>query len=82
MNWYSPLKDIANNTKTEINDQMFVLLGLGGLCRTFLYLVLRIGGVHDAAQLPACVNHNPHHCALREAEEKMLQDHIKEHMKT
>lgn len=28
-----------------------------------LYLMLWVGGVHDTAQLLACVNHNPHNCA-------------------
>lgn len=49
---------------------MVVLVVLGGLCLTLLYLVLRIGGVHDTAQLPACVNHNPHHCALRQRQKR------------
>lgn len=39
-------------------------------CLTLLYLVLGIGGVHDAAQLPAGVNHNPHHCALRQRQKR------------
>lgn len=44
---------------------MFVMVFLWGSV-SHDYLVLRIGGVHDTAQLPACVNHNPHHCALRQ----------------
>lgn len=37
---------------------------------TLLYLVLWVGGVHDTAQLLACINHNPHHSAWSEGGEK------------
>lgn len=37
---------------------------------TLLYLVPWVGGVHDTAQLLACINHNPHHCAWSEGEKK------------
>lgn len=43
----------------QLNDQTSVFQ----LWLTLLYLVPRVGGVHDTAQLLACVNHDPHHCA-------------------
>ena len=53
----------------KVNDQMLVIR----LLFTLLYLVPWVGGVHDTAQLPACVNHNPHHCAWREREKRTLK---------
>lgn len=43
----------------QLNDQTSVFQ----LWLTLLYLVPRVGGVHDTVQLLACVNHDPHHCA-------------------
>lgn len=47
------------------------------LCFTLLYLVSWVGGVHDTAQLLACVNHNPHHCAWREGEKEKKKETLK-----
>ena len=54
----------------KLNNQVLV----SRLRFTLLYLVLWVGGVHDTAQLLACVNHNPHHRACGEGGEQTLRN--------
>lgn len=61
----------------KLSDQMLVF----SLWPKLLYLVFWVRGVHDTAQLPACVNHNPHHCTCSEGEgeKKHLRSGLKKH---
>lgn len=60
----------TNTSSCKVNDQMLVFR----LWLTLLYLVPWVGGVHDTTQLPACVNHNSHHCACSEGEKRALKN--------
>lgn len=82
--WMNYIKILQTNTSScKVNDQMLVFR----LWLTLLYLVPWVGGVHDTTQLPACVNHNSHHCAWSEGKKRALKklpqvNIIKQQLKT